>query len=49
MSAEAAEMIEAHLRPKLEALLDAAEADPVVVSKALDDAARAYAEIPVDL
>ena len=42
-------LIEAHLRPKLQALVDVAEADPVVVSKALNDAARAYAEIPRDL
>ena len=45
---DTAAVVEAHVQPKLVALLDVADADPSTVAAALDDAARAYAEaIPI--
>lgn len=41
---ETAAVIEAHIRPKIEAVLDAAEGDADALTKALDDLARAYAD-----
>lgn len=41
---ETADAIEAHIRPKMEAVLDAAEGDAEPLIKALDELARAYAD-----
>ena len=45
---DTAQVVEAHVRPKLVALLDVVDADPITVAQALNDVARAYAEaIPI--
>jgi hypothetical protein len=41
---DSAAMVEAHIKPKMEAVLDAAEADAESLVMALDDLARAYAD-----
>jgi hypothetical protein len=37
-------VIEAHLKPKMLAVLDAAEGAPEALMRAIDDLARAYAD-----
>lgn len=45
---DTAQVVEAHMLPKLLALLDVADSDAATVTGALDDVARAYAEaIPI--
>lgn len=41
---DTAAVIEAHLKPKMEAILDAAEGDAESLIKALDELARAYTD-----
>lgn len=41
---DASDVVEAHLRPKIEAVLDAAEGETEPLMAALDDLARAFAE-----
>lgn len=41
---DAAAVIEAHIRPKMKAVLDAAEGDGATLAAAFDDLARAYVD-----
>lgn len=41
---DSAAVIEAHIRPKMEAVLDAADGDAATLAAALDDLARAYVD-----
>ena len=41
---DSATVVGAHIRPRMEAVLDAAEGEPTLLIQALDDLARAYAD-----
>lgn len=41
---DTAAVVEAHIRPKMEAVIDAADADEKTLVRALDDLARAYSD-----
>ena len=45
LPADTAQIVEAHIRPKLVALLDVADSDSAGVLEALNELARAYADV----